>query len=230
MAELWSLFSHYDRLVVLDTETTGLDHKNDEIIAFSAAVLETRAGKAEVIQEYDQLIALTPGRTIPPKIQSLTGITDRDLQERGISKVRLCQDIQALFAGDRTVLLAYNAHFDLCFLFYTLMKHGDPAILRGRDKVDLLTVYRDRHPFPHRLASAIARYGLQDQVRNSHRAIDDVLATVAVMKAMAEERDDLDRYVNLFGYNARYGLDGKPISSVTYRPQPYEPGTPIYLK
>lgn len=65
-------------------------------------------------------------------------------------------------------------------------------------------------------------------MQNSHRAIDDVLATVAVLEAMAAERDDLTHYINLFGYNARYGLEGKPISSVTYRPQGYEPGRPLY--
>ncbi len=65
-------------------------------------------------------------------------------------------------------------------------------------------------------------------MQNSHRAIDDVLATVAVLQAMWEERDDLLRYINLFGYNARYGLEGKPISSVVYRPQGYEPGRPVY--
>ena len=133
-----------------------------------------------------------------------------------------------LLAVPDTLLLAYNAHFDLCFLYYTLQRDGDPAILRGKDKVDLLTVYRDRRSYPHRLASAIESYGLSDRVQNSHRAIDDVLATVAVLEAMGEEKDDLLNYVNIFGYNARYGLEGKPIGSVTYRPQGYEPGRPIY--
>ena len=55
-----------------------------------------------------------------------------------------------------------------------------------------------------------------------------MLATVAVLEAMGEEKDDLLNYVNIFGYNARYGLEGKPIGSVTYRPQGYEPGRPIY--
>ena len=48
-------------------------------------------------------------------------------------------------------------------------------------------------------------------MQNSHRAIDDVLATVAVLQAMWEERDDLLRYINLFGYNARYGLEANPF-------------------
>jgi len=65
-------------------------------------------------------------------------------------------------------------------------------------------------------------------VVNSHRAVDDVIATVAVMKAMEEEKDDLINYVNLFGYNPKFGLEGKPIGSVTYKPQPYDPVKPLY--
>lgn len=223
-----SLLTKYSRLLVFDTETTGLSPRQDEIIEFSAAVVELRGEKPQVIQEYDNLVALSPGRFVPPKIQQLTGITDQDLAQKGISKTRLCRDVAELLAAPDTLLLAYNAHFDLCFLYYTLQRDGDPAILRGKDKVDLLTVYRDRRSYPHRLASAIESYGLSDRVQNSHRAIDDVLATVVVLEAMGEEKDDLLNYVNIFGYNARYGLEGKPIGSVTYRPQGYEPGRPIY--
>ena len=143
MAELEKLFARYDKLVVLDTETTGLSCVRDQIIEFSAAVLEAREGRAAVTREYDALIALPPGRLVPPKIQALTGITNQDLRERGIPRTRACRDVAELFQGDRTLLLAYNAHFDLSFLYYTLVRDGDPAILRGRDKLDLLTVYRD---------------------------------------------------------------------------------------
>jgi DNA polymerase-3 subunit epsilon len=113
-------------------------------------------------------------------------------------------------------------------LFYFLLRHGDPAVLKGKDKLDLLTVYRDRRPFPHKLSSAIEAYRLTGSVVNSHRAIDDVLATVAVMEAMEKEKPDLLRYVNLFGYIPRFGIDGKPIGSVTYKPQPYEATRPLY--
>ena len=34
--------------------------------------------------------------------------------------------------------------------------------------------------------------------------------------------------INLFGYNAKYGISGKPIGSVTYKPQSYEPQIPLY--
>ena len=223
-----SLFSKYDRLVLFDTETTGLQYSRDEIIEFAAVVVELKNGVPTVTQEYDELIALSPGGFVPPKIEQLTGISTQDLRERGLPKTRVARDIAAMMT-ERTLLLAYNAHFDLSFLYYFLLRDGDPMILKGKDKLDLLTVYKDRKPYPHKLCSAIESYGLAGKVVNSHRAVDDVLATVAVMEEMEKERDDLHRYINLFGYNPKYGIEGKPIGSVTYKPQPYNPTGPLYL-
>ena len=222
-----SLFSKYDRLVLFDTETTGLLFARDEIIEFAAVVVERVDGTPKVVQEYDQLIALSPGGFVPPKIEQLTGITTQDLREKGLPKARVARDIAEMIRGN-TLLLAYKAHFDLSFLFYFLLRHGDASVLKGKDKLDLFTVYKDRKPYPHKLCNAIEAYGLAGKVVNSHRAVDDVLATVAVMEEMEKEKDDLMRYVNLFGYNPKYGIDGKPIGSVTYKPQPYDPKKPLY--
>ena len=229
MANFEALFSKYDRLVLFDTETTGLLFSRDEIIEFAAVAVESVNGKATVVQEYDELVSLSPGGFVPPKIEQLTGISNQDIRERGLPKTRICRDIGEMIAGN-TLLIAYNAHFDLSFLFYMLLRDGDPAILKGKDKLDLLTVYRDRRPYPHKLCSAIEAYGLSGKVKNSHRAVDDVIATVAVMEEMEREKDDLMCDVNLFGYLPQFGVDGKPISSVTYKPQPYNSRLPLYEK
>ena len=223
-----TLFSKYDRLVVFDTETTGLLFSRDEIIEFAAAVVELRNGVPTVIREYDELIALSPGGFVPPKIEQLTGISTQDLRERGLPKTRVARDVAEMIGGN-TLLIAYNAHFDLSFLYYFLLRHGDPMVLKGKDKLDLLTVYKDRKPYPHKLCNAIEAYGLAGTVVNSHRAVDDCVATVAVMEEMEKENPDLERYVNLFGYNPKYGVDGKPIGTVTYKAQPYNPTKPLYL-
>ena len=227
MAAFEALFEKYDRLVLFDTETTGLTFSRDEIIEFAAVVVEKVNGTPRVVQEYDQLIALSPGGFVPPKIEQLTGISTQDLREKGLPKARVAQDIARMIKGN-TLLLAYNAHFDLSFLYYFLLRNGDPMILKGKDKLDLLTVYKDRRSYPHKLCNAIESYGLSGKVVNSHRAVDDVLATVAVMEEMEKEKPDLMRYVNLFGYHPKYGLDGKPIGSVTYKPQNYDPVKPLY--
>jgi len=222
------LFAQYDKLFLFDTETTGLVYSRDEIIEFAAVVLEKRNGEITVTEEYDELITLSPGGFVPAQIEALTGITNQDIRERGIPKTRVCCDIARMISGN-TLLLAYNAHFDLSFLFYMLLRDGDPRILKGKDKLDLLTVYKDRRSYPHKLCNAIDAYGLTGKVKNSHRAVDDVLATLEVMKAMEAERADLERYVNLFGYSPRYGISGKAIGSVTYKPQGFDPEKPLYL-
>ena len=211
-----TLFAKYDRLMLFDTETTGLNFSRDEIIEFAAVVVERHNGEILVTQEYDELITLSPGSTVPPEIERLTGISNQDILDRGIPKEQLCRDIAQMIAGN-TLMLAYNAHFDLSFLFYLLLRNGDPTILKGKDKLDLLTVYKDRHSYPHKLC-------------NSHRAVDDVLATVEVMKEMELEKADLECYVNLFGYNPKYGISGKAIGSVTYKPQRFDPPVPLYME
>ena len=228
MANIGSIVEKYDKFVIFDTETTGLDFARDEIIEFSAVVLQRQGQEVVVTQEYDNLITLTPGNRVPQMITDLTGISNEDIAQRGISKAQICADIAQMFQGD-PLLLAYNAHFDLSFLFYLLLRSGDPSILKGKDKLDLLTVYKDRREYPHKLCNAIESYDLSGKVVNSHRAIDDVLATVAVMEAMAAEKDDLEHYVNLFGYNAKYGITGKAIGSVTYKPQSFKLTKPLYL-
>ena len=77
-----ALFQKYDRLVLFDTETTGLQYSRDEIIEFAAVVVELRDGNVAIVQEYDELISLSPGGFVPPKITELTGISTQDLRER----------------------------------------------------------------------------------------------------------------------------------------------------
>ena len=226
---LSSLRPYCDSILVLDTETSGLSCRMDEIIEFAAVRLVWDGSDFVTDAEADEFVRRTNDRRLDPRIVGLTGITDELLREEGISKAAFA----ALLAGlltPRTLIVAYNAQFDLLFLYHFLDRCGDARLLQNQPKLDLLTVYRDRRAYPHRLSNAIEAYGLQDSVQNSHRAIDDVRATVAVMREMAAERDDLAQYIDIFGYSAKYGVSGPHISSVRYLPQGYEPSDPIYFR
>lgn len=222
MAE--SIYTYFDRVVVFDTETTGIAFDTDEIIELGAVSLE--AGKE--LEGMDLLVRLSPGRTLPPFITDLTGITDGQLAAEGVEKAQAAKRFCALLEGaQRPLLVAYNAQFDLNFLYHFLRPFGRAEALRKPRFLDALTVYRDRRDYPHKLCSAIEAYGLTDAV-NSHRAVDDARATVALLEAMAAERDDLMDYVDLFGIHPKYGVSGRKIASVTYRPQPYQRTKPLY--
>ena len=47
---------------------------------------------------------------------------------------------------------------------------------------------------------------------------------------METEQDDIARYINLFGFNPRYGEPRPRIASITYRPQSFDRSRPLYLK
>ena len=221
---LETLFDRFDKIIVLDTETTGFSPRREEIIEL-AMLRVSRTGET---REFDKFIRLSPGRSIPPKIVELTGITGAMLENEGVSKEEACTALADMLSLERPLLVAYNAQFDLGFLYYFLNGFGKAGVLKNVRMLDALTVYRDRRPFPHKLCDAVAAYSLVSQ--NTHRAIDDTKATYELLCAMDAEEPDLHRYINLFGYNAKYGVSGQRISSVSYRPQGYENKTKLYMQ
>lgn len=221
------LFDEYEHLVFLDTETTGFDPKKNQIIEY-AALPFTKEGPGEPVDTYVQL-EIEPD--IPEKITDITGITALQCAT-GISERKLIDLMTEMFTPNekegKILLVAHNAQFDLNFIAETYIRHiketGYSLIrsLTKADYLDTLTVYKDRAGYPHKLKDAITHYGLDGQVQNTHRAIDDAKALWAVFDAMAAERDDLADYINLFGYNEKYGISGPKFKKVTYAAQGYQ--------
>jgi len=208
---------------VFDVETTGLDCRRNRIIEFGA-VKHTSASPTEDM--LDVLIQLPDRQMLPVEITRLTGITDAQLQEEGIPEAQAARLISSMLSAPNTLLVAYNAQFDLCFLYWLLHRNGLEACLKQVKLLDALTVYRDRKPYPHKLCDAIAAYGVDSA--NTHRALDDARATWELLCHMQKEQDDLGSYVNLFGYHPKYGVSGPRISSVTYRPQSFDSARKLY--
>ncbi len=223
-----TLFQNYDSILFLDTETTGLHFQKDQIIEL-AAIRCVSDGGIHITDEMDDLIQLPQGKVLPPAITELTGITQEMLQAEGICAAESAEKFRLMLQkGKRNLLIAYNAQFDMNYLFYFLYRAGMADCLKGLKMLDALTVYKDRHAYPHRLENAIETYALQGKVVNSHRAVDDTKALLEVMIAMGKERPDLNRYINLFGYNPKFGVSGKKIRSIEYKPQYYNAYKPLY--
>ena len=177
----------------------------------------------------DDLIRLPEGQRLPPFITDLTGITDEQLLAEGVEQEAAVEDFCRLLEGaERPLLVAYNAQFDLNFLYHFLRPYGKVGVLRLPRFLDALTVYKDLRDYPHKLHNASDAYGLNEVAVNSHRAVDDARATVLLLEAMAAEKDDLERYMDLFGTHSKYGMSGRKIASVTYRTQPYQRIRPLY--
>lgn len=221
-SKLSQLCDKYQAIVFFDTETTGLDPSVDQIIELAAVrITRNQAGFLVLDEKMDAFVKLPEGQKLPDKIVELTHITDEMIQKDGVDATAAASTFNNLIRG-RTLLVAHNAQFDLLFS-RALLHYTDigTARLDACDYIDSLTVYKDRAAYPHKLANAIEHYSLEGKVKNSHRAIDDVLVLYCVTYAMAEERMDLEQYVNIFGYNNRYGIMEPKLEKVTYHAQSY---------
>lgn len=99
------------RIVVLDTETTGLDQSKDKImeLALLRVDVDTATGlPVGEVQVYDGLE--DPGMPIPKEVVAITGITDADVQGQRLDEDRIAQLLDGV-----DVVIAHNAGFDRPF-------------------------------------------------------------------------------------------------------------------
>ena len=141
------LWEQFDRIVAFDTETTGVDFRRDRIIEIGAVSLENGAEARGM----DLFIRLPEGRRLDPFITNLTGITQERLEAEGVGDQEAAGAFAELLEGsERPLIVAYNAQFDLNFLFCLLRPWGLAEVLKKPRLLDALTVYRDRRDYPHK--------------------------------------------------------------------------------
>ena len=200
------------KVIFFDTETTGLDFRESRIIELAMLIIED--GK---IEEYDEFINV--GFDLPSKITEITGITDEMLITEGISEAIVAEDLKSHLTPG-TLMIAHNCQFDLTFVYGLLKRHyPDEAedIVSNLNWIDTVTVLKDRKEFPHKLIDAVKYYGIEEV--NFHRAIDDTKALYDVTVALKNERDDLVEYINVFGYNPKWGVSGPKFPFIEYKRQ-----------
>src|SRR3989339_660328 len=178
-------------VVIVDTETTGLDPQKGEIIEIAAF----RIKKGEIDDVFTSLINIH--QALPPEIIRLTGITDDMLLDGGEKRQVLEQFNE--FIKD-TPLMAHNVEFDIPFLNFHLNQQH--RIFLNNQLICTLRLSRKLLPnlASHRL-SKLAEY-FQIPTPVTHRATGDVEITYQIWQRMAEmlEKDGISTLEALVKY------------------------------
>ncbi|MEE4023209.1 DEDD exonuclease domain-containing protein [Gordonia sp. PKS22-38] len=164
-------------MVVVDLETTGGSSATDRITEIGA--VKIRGG--EVIGEFATLV--DPGCRIPPKIVTLTGITEAMVSDAPDIGAVLPSFVE--FARG-AILVAHNARFDMGFLRNNANRLGiDWPFHTSLCTVTLARRILSRDEAPSVRLSALADL-FDVSVRPTHRALDDARATVEVLHRLLE--------------------------------------------
>lgn len=160
--------------IVFDFETTGLNHKEEQVIEIASAKLDK---DLNVIDTFNTLVALEEGRKLPQFIRQLTGISEDDLKY-GMPEPEAMDKLRE-FMGD-SIVIAQFASFDLSFLSKVLVPE---KFICTRSMARMLrpTEYAS-------LKNLVEIYGVTNL--DPHRAYADVEATIEVFKHQKKECDE----------------------------------------
>jgi DNA polymerase-3 subunit epsilon len=169
------------REVVVDTETTGLDHASgDRVIEIGCVEIVNRIPTGREFHRY-----FNPERDVHEEALAVHGLSREFLTDKP-----LFQDVAdewLAFLGDAPIVM-HNASFDVGFLNAELQRVPKPLL--GHERVvDTLLLARRRHPAgPNSLDALCKRYGIDNSKRSKHGALQDSFLLAQVYVELLGER------------------------------------------
>ena len=176
-----------ERLVFLDTETTGLEARlGHRIIEIAAVEACGRELSGRCLHYY-----IDPEREIDPGATAVHGLTWDDL--RGKPKFSGVAEELAAFLGDARVVI-HNAPFDVGFLDQEWIRMRQaPTARRPFVVVDSLVMAKEKYPGKRNSLDALCdRLGVDNSHRNLHGALLDARLLAEVYFAMTRGQGTLE--------------------------------------
>lgn len=164
-----------ETIIVLDTETTGLDHKTEKLIEIAAVKMRG----TEIIETFTSLV--NPQKHIRHSSFLIHHISEDMVKDAPTIDEVLPRFLE--FVGDHTYV-AHNAIFD-----YSFINEATKAVLGQRfqnNRVDTFEMYRSVFPDEpsHGLSAMLKRFGYDETV--IHRALDDAMALAKLYPKLRE--------------------------------------------
>ena len=170
------------RLIMLDTETTGLSpRQGDRMVEIGAVEVCNRDIKqTRTFHRY-----INPGREIPAEVVRIHGIDDEKVKNEP-RFADIAQDFLAFIEG--ATLVIHNAPFDLAFIMHELEDCGMPNI-HQMPVIDTLALAKQQFPRQRNNLDALCdRFGIARGHRDLHGALLDSELLAEVYLAMTGGR------------------------------------------
>ena len=178
-----------ERIVVFDTETTGIDPANDRIVTAFVGILDANG---DVERGTDWLA--DPGVEIPERATQVHGISTEMAQQEG----EPAQEVTAKIANSlawvtrhNLPLVVFNAPYDLTLLAAECRRHGVEMPMLGEQVVDPLIIDRQVDRFrkgKRTLSDCASVYGVE--LLDAHDAGADAIASGHLAQAMVQRYPD----------------------------------------
>ena len=182
-------------VVILDFETTGLSCERHRVIEIGAVILSE---KGEILHTFQTLCNPALVKPLPKVITRLTGITDSMLV--GQQSTAMAMESLYVFIGNRPII-AHNATFDSKFLVAE-MRRIDKVIFNQFLCTLLLSRRLLQNAGCYKLSFLKKFINFQSAIdHKDHRALDDVLVTVALWNIL------ISRLPRLKGTTDEYAIN-----------------------
>ena len=167
--------------VVYDTETTGLNCKQDQMIEIGAVKVKND----EIIDRFDELICCD--RPLPKIITELTNISDDMLVGKDTEENVTKRFLE--FCGDLP-LVAHNAAFDISFVESAIEKYGLKPF--NNTVLDTMGIARAMYPDwkNHKLSTLVKNLEVEWDEDKHHRADYDCEGTAHCFYKMVNKLDN----------------------------------------
>ncbi len=204
------------REIVFDTETTGLEFKNDRVIEIGGIELLNHFPTGRSFHVY-----INPGdRRVHPDALAVHGITDEFLKDKPTFD-QIVDEMLEFFDGARWV--AHNATFDMSFINAEFERLRRPPVA-GELVVDTLALARRKHPMgPNSLDALCRRSGIDNSHRTRHGALLDSELLAEVYIEMLGGRQAAFGLMPVEEGRARGGEEIEVIDVSYERPRPLPP-------
>lgn len=178
------------RLIFADTETTGIDAKEERLLEVAFIEVVDRVQTGVVLHEY-----INPEKEVSQGAYRVHGISWDDVKDKPLFKTVAQSLIDMLKGG---IFVAHNAPFDVGFLNMEFRRAGiDFMIGRDVDVVDTLQIAKKTYPGQRNSLDALCtRLSIDRSHRTLHGALLDTELLVQVYLAMTSKQGKFNMSVN----------------------------------